>query len=322
MTVRTCNRWTALVVALAGLLSTWPVVGYAQTLPVSSKGRKLAPDALEVIAPAAEWGETAQGPVTLPLVAEHPELAWTPNYSPKTDTLLAKAKDVVFRTDIYCLEFAFKPVRMIEVEVPTEEGLEKKTVWYLLYRVRYLAGDLHPVPEPDKYKNEVFGTPQAVSAEWVRFLPTFKLDTLGLGLEYLDQVIPAAKKAIERKERVGLPVYDSIEIQTVKIARSTPDFDFPVWGVATWTDVDPRTDFFSVVVTGLTNAQKLVLEGDRIAYPQKRLVLNFWRPGDTFDELEDQIRYGIPAHSDPKRQQYVLSKYGLSERLDHYWDYR
>ncbi|GIW96889.1 MAG: hypothetical protein KatS3mg111_0222 [Pirellulaceae bacterium] len=302
----------------------------AQEVPVatSSSGsstgvRKLAPDVLEVIPPSAQWGDTALGPVNLPLVAEHPELQWTPNYFPVSDTLIRKASQVTFRTDVYCLEFAFKPVRMIEVEVPTAEGLENKTVWYLLYRVRYLGGDLHPVPEPDKYENEVFGNPQAVSSEWVRFLPTFHLDTLGLGLKYLDQVIPVAKAAIERKERVGLPVHDTLQIQTVRIERSTPEDDHPVWGVAMWTDVDPRVDFFSVVVGGLTNAQQIEqTEEGGLRYPQKRLVLNFWRPGDTIDEVEDRIRFGVPAISDAARQRYVLAKYGLSERLDYYWDYR
>ena len=69
------------------------------------------------------------------------------------------------------------------------------------------------------------------------------------------------------------------------------------------------TDHFSVHVEGLTNAQRLKLEGDQIKYLQKNLVLNFSRPGDTINELEDRIRYGVPALADPERQRYLLQQY-------------
>lgn len=298
-------------------LACLTLAGSAQTafcqFPVS-RGRKLAPDALVVIEPAAEWGETSQGPVDLPLVVTNPDLAWQPNFAPKSDTLIEKAKQLTFRSDIYCLEFAFKPVRMISVN--------GETVWYILYRVRYEGGDLKPVPEPDKYQNKVYGKPKAVSAKWVRFMPTFKLDTLSLGKTYLDQVVPGALRAISAKERVGKPIYDAVQIQRQKIEISTATSDKSIWGVAMWKGVDPRTDFFTVDVRGLTNAQKLVLDGDKIKYPQKTLVLYFSRPGDTIDELNDEIRFGIPALEDPARQKYILDQFGQKERLDYVWDYR
>jgi hypothetical protein len=315
----TLARRSALLAAAITLLAA--DVAWCQTVAVSA-GRRLAPDALEVIEPAMEYGETFQGPVDLPFVVQQPDLAWDPNYAPKSDTLIEMGKQVTFRGDVYCLEFAFKPVRMIEVDIPTNSGVQRKTVWYLLYRLRYLGGDLRPVPEQDAYNNQVFATPQAVSSEWVRCMPTFVLQSKGLNKEYLDQILPAAKRLIAAKERVGRPIYDSVEMQKLKIELSTETGDKPVWGVATWVDIDPRTDFFSVLVAGLTNAQRLKLEGDQIKYLQKNLVLNFSRPGDTIDETEDQIRYGIPALENPARQKYVLSQFGLEERLDHLWIYR
>jgi hypothetical protein len=296
---------------------------WCQVMPVS-KGRQLAPDALVVIEPGTEWADTFQGPIDLPLVEEYQsELDWNPNETPKSETLLEMSKNVIFRGDVYCLEFAFKPVRMIEVTVQTPEGPQQKTVWYLLYRVRYLGGDLRPEPEPDKYDNQVFGRPKSVSAEWVRFFPVFKLDTLGQSGTYLDDVIPSAVRAIARKERVGKPVYDSIQIQNLKIRRTTETEDNAVWGVATWIDVDPRTDFFAVLVQGLTNAQKIKQEDGKLTYLHKTLVLHFWRAGDTIDELEDRIRFGIPAVEDvAERQSYYLQKYGVQERLDYLWTYR
>ncbi len=283
--------------------------------------RRLAPDALFQIPPAMQYGETFQGPIDLPLLAEHPDLAWDPHYAPKSDTLAEMARDVVFRNDVYCLDFAFKAVRTIEVQ--------GEMVWYMVYRIRYLGGELRPKVEPDAYQNQVFATPEKIPAGTVeqmpgRFLPLFRLQVRHLNKEYLDQIIPGAKAAIAARERISQPLLDSVEIQTlpVKLWRDTDTIDNSLWGVATWTGIDSRTDFFSVQVAGLTNAQRLKQDGKDIKYLQKNLVLNFSRPGDSLDELEDRIRYGVPALSDPQRQQYVLKQYGLEERLDHLWIYR
>ena len=48
--------------------------------------------------------------------------------------------------------------------------------------------------------------------------------------------------------------YDSVSISRVKIpANSDPD-SAGVWGVAVWQDLDPRLDFITIYVTGLSNA--------------------------------------------------------------------
>lgn len=272
--------------------------GLGQVIPTSrSNNRFFAKDALFEIPPAMEYGETFQGPVDLPLVLKNPNIAWKPNYSPESDTLAAMGRDVVFRGDVYCLDFAFKSVRLIEVQ--------GRTVWYLLYRIRYVGGDLHPKVEEDKYNNQVFATPTVLPVGSVeelpdRFTPLFRLHVHNLRKEYLDQVIPGAKALIAAKERVGSPLYDSVEIQKVpiKLWRDTDTVDHSVWGVATWTNVDPRIDFFSVHIAGLTNAQRLKVEGENLKYLQKNLVLNFTRPGDTIDESTDRIRYGVPMLED------------------------
>ena len=77
-----------------------------------------------------------------------------------------------------------------------------------------------------------------------------------------------------------------------------------VWGVATWTDVDPRIDFFSVFVGGLTNAYRWEdtpgayrpgdFPGKGREFVRKMLQLNFWRPGDELLQSEREFRYGVP----------------------------
>lgn len=320
------NGW---VIACLGACLVLPCNSATRAQDVASPGiptsrspeRRLAPDALVHIAPAMQYGETFQGPIDLPLVMENPELAWDPYYAPKSDTLDQMARNVVFRGNVYCLDFAFKPVRTIEID--------GQIVWYMVYRVRFLGGELRPKVEPDAYQNEVYATPDQIAAGSLeqmpgRFLPLFRLQVRHLDKEYLDQIIPRAKAAIAARERIGRPLVDSVEIQSlpIKLWRDTDTVDHSIWGLATWTHVDSHTDFFSVQVEGLTNAQRLKQDGQSIKYLQKNLVLNFSRPGDTVDELDDRIRFGVPALSDPERQQYVLDQYGLQERLDHLWIYR
>ncbi len=283
--------------ACIGWLAFCPAT-FGQTIPTSrSNSRYFAKDALFEIPPAMEYGETFQGPIDLPLVVKNPDIAWDPVYAPVSDTLAEMGRDVVFRGDVYCLDFAFKSVRMVEVQ--------GQTVWYLLYRVRYLGGDLRPKVEEDKYNNQVFATPAVLPAGTLdelpaRFTPLFRVHVRSLRKEYLDQVIPGAKELIAAKERVAGRLYDSIEVQQIpiKLWRDTDPVDNSVWGVATWTNIDPRTDFFSVHIAGLTNAQRLKLDGEKIRYLQKNLVLNFSRPGDTVNESTDRIRYGVPMLED------------------------
>lgn len=300
-----------------------------QTIPASAGGslRRLAPDALEVIAPDLDPGDTSEGTFQLDFLKKHPEIAWKSgkgNYTPTTRTLQSMAKDVVFRREVWCMELAFKPVRMIEIEVPLPGGgSQEKVVWYLLYRLRYMGGDLRPVPEKDKFGNEVLSQPTPESDQWRRIFPTFTINSRKTGKEYVDRIIPNAKRAIEQRERVGQRVYDSIELQKVQIKLSTPQENHEVWGIATWTDIDPATNFFSVDIRGITNAQRLAVDTQgNSKFLQKTLVLHFFRPGDTINQVIDPVMYGIPALSDPARQKYVLDRFGVDRRLDHVWVYR
>jgi hypothetical protein len=57
-------------------------------------------------------------------------------------------------------------------------------------------------------------------------------------------------------------------------------------------------------------------------YLRKALRLNFFRPGDTINQTEDQIRFGVPAYQDSAEQEYVLKQYGIDSRLDYDWVFR
>ena len=100
---------------------------------------------------------------------------------------------------------------------------------------------------------------------------------------------------------------NSVEIAEQPIPVSDGRIDRSVWGVATWTDVDPRIDFFSVLRR--RPDERLSLDDNAGAYKpgdtpgrgrqftRKMLQLNFWRPGD---ELHAQ-RAGIPLRRAPRQ---------------------
>lgn len=65
-----------------------------------------------------------------------------------------------------------------------------------------------------------------------------------------------------------------------------------VYGVAVWRNVDPRADFFSVIMSGFSNAYRISTDanGNRIV-EEKVIVQRFARPGDEFDQDEQEFRF-------------------------------
>ncbi len=278
------------------------------------------------------------------------------------------AKDIRFSRDITCLEFSFKPIRMITIDLPGKNGkVEKTLVWYMVYSVTnkgdslqsVVAGKPIPFPEqttmsiascncrfctsqravePDKkvgvqvspvLKNQQGAYEPHRIAEPFLFAPQFLIasdrivDRVDTNVDpktgeitrdvervqeiFPEQIIPLALDAITQRENPG----QKLET-TVSISRSEIKPNETRWGVATWVDIDPRINFFSVFVGGLTNAYRWENEkiGDKPAFKKgdpigskrqfyrKTLKLNFWRPGDQFEQNERQIRYGTLGEVD------------------------
>ncbi|MDP6444459.1 MAG: hypothetical protein QGG36_22005 [Pirellulaceae bacterium] len=299
--------------------------------------RSLAPGVLTVIPTNQLEAETFTGPLPIVELVTLPGLDWTPKQSPKTITLLEKARKVILRRDIWNLEFSFKPLRMVPVDVPQPTGVfERKNIWYMVYRVRYVGNELTPAPQQDPFQHTTFPGTTPVSRQSRRFFPKFILESLDSDLgkkkAYMDRIIPAALEPISRREKVNQRLYNTVEITRIPIQVSDAENDRGVWGVATWEDIDPRIDFFSVMVSGLTNAYQFQdppgaykagdppTTGRILRY--KTLQMNFWRPGDSVFEHEREIRYGIPIREDAREQADILTQYGLGLRLDHLWIYR
>lgn len=318
------------------MTATWALLATSFTSIFAqqpAKLRPLAPGVLTVIPAETEAEETYSGPVPIVEVVQGiPNLNWTPNFDPKSNTLEQKAKRAIYRRPIWNLEFAFKPLRMLEVDIPQPTGkMQRKLIWYMVYRVKNTGDALNPQPTAG---NDMHGphTTQLVNFATRRFFPHFVLRSQDFNKEYLDQVIPAAQDAIQKREKPGVRILNSVEMTGIKIPLSDNRVDRSVWGVVTWEDVDPRIDYFSVYVRGLSNAfifadtpgayQAGDPPGKGRVFRFKTLQLNFWRPGDTAFEHEDEVRFGVPIDSDPIVQQKTLDRFGLGQRLDHRWIYR
>lgn len=308
---------------------------HAQDQEVRVETTRFAPGTVRVIDPEPVPEETFTGPITLQgLLDAHPEIEWSapdfpegkPYYDARSRTIVEMAKQVILRREVYAFEFAFKPLRQIYIDVPQPNGvMERKLVWYMVYRIRYRGGDLRPASDDagEGPLAAIYDRIEKVSYDARRFFPLAVLTSPVSGEEYLDRVIPVAIDKIKRREKITAPLYNSVEITSVPINRSTDPAAEGVWGVFTWVDVDPKIDFLSLYVYGLTNAMQRVEEeegGER--FVKKALRLNFYRPGDAIRQTEDEIRFGVPAYRDPTEQQYVLDRYGIEERLDYQWVYR
>lgn len=247
--------------------------------------RRLAPGVMKSVNPMREYKETVCRHDVVELVAVNPSYEW--------------AKKQVFRRDIWALQFAFKPMRFIWVDIPQANGaMKRKLIRYLVYSVTNPGKIAHPAVQPDgTAKLEPVDKP-------VHFSPQFVLESLeeNDNRAYPDRVIPLAVPAIRMREDPNRVFLNSVEMNRDIAPGQT------VWGVATWEDIDPRIDRFSIYVTGLTNAYQWEDEpgrykvGDPIGTGRhllrKTLRLYFWRPGDEYFEHENEIRFGIPGQVD------------------------
>ena len=290
---------------LAGLTLVWGACAAGQD--DGPRGyRVLAPGTLTVIPADASADDPLQRSDIPEITRGLAERTWEPRQAPPGSTLVGRGHNRVFLRDIWCLEFAFKPPRQIDVDVPAPDlKMRRKRIWYLVYRVRNTGtrrvvgvdGDL------TKLSTETGAGP-------VRFLPHLVLESVeGLSAEegtyeyraYLDRVIPGAVVAIREREFRDEPRFSLLDSASMAAADIPPGGER--WGVATWEDVDPRIDFFAVYVRGLTNAIRWrdrdgfafgpdTVPGAGTQYALESLRLDFWRPGDDRDEQAEEMSIG------------------------------
>jgi hypothetical protein len=301
-------------------------VGDSASAQNSTRTRQLAQGVLTTIPPDLTPEDTVSTHDVVEIRA-NPALEWAPEFLAASDTLVGMSSATKFRREVWGLEFSFKPLRMIELDVPTRSGgAQRMHVWYLVYRVRNTGETL----VPSEGEGGVFSaTPSQGKPR--RFVPEFVLESHDRASSggrakksYLDRIIPTAVAAISRRETPGRRLLNTVEMAQQTLPVSGDRIDRSLWGVATWTDIDPRMDFYSVYVGGLTNAYRwddqpgAYRPGDPIGrgrrFARKMLQLNFWRPGDEFLQSEREIRYGVPLGKS--------DLYDVGDGVAHRWVYR
>lgn len=283
------SGWTSLVTAVLIAAVACPALG--QQVSQSNRSRRLADWVMTTISPDLRVEETVSDHDIVELTAVDPDFDF--------------AKDIRFRRDVWGLEFSFKPLRVIWVDLPRSDGtMRRQLIWYMVYSVTNRGQTLHPVQQPNgTFAVETIEQP-------VRFLPKFVLKDHDSQNEYPDRVIPLALDAIILREDPGpdrmadpsMDFFNSVTIGSEEIAVGETR-----WGIVTWENVHPRIHYCSVYVRGLTNAYRwqdtpgaYAPGADPIAkgrkFARKTLKLNFWRPGD--EDIENEIRFGIPGQVD------------------------
>jgi hypothetical protein len=306
------------------MLIGWMEESTAQVL--RAQPREFAAGVLTTIEPELLPEETYSRQPMIEITSNR-SLDWDPATLPTTRTLFSKAQEVSFTNEVWGLEFTFKPLRMVTVDIPQPNGtVARKLLWYLVYSVTNTGERIRPV----KNENGEF-TVAPAEPQPVTFHPHFVLEGQDLDSSgqktykaYLDRVLPAAVEVIRQRETPGRELLHSAQMATEPIAVSTETEDNSVWGVAVWEDIDPEMDFLSIYVGGLTNAHVWADgpgdfrpgdpagKGRRIA--AKTLQLNFWRPGDEFLQNASEIRFGVPPGK--------ASLYGVEEGVAHRWTFR
>lgn len=202
--------------------------------------------------------------------------------------------------NMWIMELQYKPIRMVRVPVrdPRTGQTKRELIWYMVWRgirrdyTRYFADtdkdalikklrdpELQPVNARDAQ-----ATFKPIMA------PRFTLMTEdGDQKIYRDWILPDVQAAIAKREKIQLK--NTVQaIQDVPPLAENPRDQSVIEGVAIWRNVDPRTDYLRVFMTGFSNAYRLGKVDDKTVLERKTIVQRFWRPGDEFEQDEEEFR--------------------------------
>lgn len=169
---------------------------------------------------------------------------------------------------IWVLDFAFKPVRIMQMQV---DG-QRKQVHYLYYQVINRTGKPR------------------------MFVPQFTIVT-DTGKRVEDTVIPKAVDLIQNREDPSIPLLGAVNIMGIIPSSTKEGIDDAVFGVAVWDNVDPHADKFSVFVRGLSDGYKNEESPDgKSVTKYKTLRIDFLRRGDQFELKEREIQLLDPPY--------------------------
>ena len=289
-----------------------------------TNARDFAPGVLKTIPTELSAADTNSIRIPLPDLAP---LDYQPNTFSKAKTLFGSTREIVLYRDVWQYEFSHIGLRQGEFDVPTADGtLVRANVWYLIYRVRNLGKTISydtvidDVVKIDEQRIVYDRDTIDPTTMYGRFLPVFELVSWVHNpqtedydrRDQVDELLPTVTTQIQLEEDPNRDLLDSVQISRQQLPVATGENAGGVWGVAVWTDVDPRADYISIRIKGLTNAYRVVNNFDGSKNFQTReLQLNFYRPGDTVNQDDDRIYPGIQLVDSPKEQAVIARRYEL-----------
>ncbi|MEL7495970.1 MAG: hypothetical protein AAFN77_00065 [Planctomycetota bacterium] len=319
-----CLRVFSVILTFTLCLSVTSAIVNAQGNP-----RPLAPGVLETIPIDLNPRDMHSLPMMMPGMQA---TEYVPKTHPAEATLYGQGHRVIlYRDNVWEYEFSFIGLRQARVRVPDAKGqLINKNFWYLVYRIRNTGktmtyAKVKQNPEFDHIKHDL-RYDQLVAAEKINFRPQFTLTgwVEGRGkyqkVEYPSVVNPVAAYRIRQLEDPNQVLLDTEQMVEAEIPMAKNDADPGVWGVAIWEDVNPRLDFVSVYVQGLSNAYRLNRQQPNQPSKLKTLQLNFWRPGDVVAEKRDDVEFGIPLVDKPEEQIEICKRYALPGPVIHVYE--
>ncbi len=194
---------------------------------------------------------------------------------------------------LWVLEVEFKPLRLTKIEVTDPETGENREewVWYLVYRAQNKPLQ-SPVTEDGRTPVNNYDPPPGPPL----FIPEFQLitDKNNVQTVHADVVLPDALEQIARREMRGTDAERELKNSVQVVQPIPPPEDQsaePIYGVATWTGIDPRVDFYRIYAGGFSNGfQEITGPDGNPLILRREIVLDVWRPGDEFDLAESEFQ--------------------------------
>jgi hypothetical protein len=170
---------------------------------------------------------------------------------------------------IWVLDFAFKPLRIVPVEINGKRPI----VHYLYYRVINRTGKPRD------------------------FVPQFTLVT-DTNKRYEESVMPRAVPLVQNREDPAYTVLGAVDVAGVIPPSTSKTVDDAVFGVALWDSVDPHADRIKIYVRGLSDGYQLVKDpdGGNPTTVYKTLVIDLIRRGDNRKLNENEITLAEPPY--------------------------
>jgi hypothetical protein len=282
-------------------------------MPILSDRRIAAPLAAILLWTVAERGVSQQ--ISAPLDSG---FARTSSISMTVDEMLGARKVRALTEpilgpgypELWIGEVQYKPVRLMRMDIRDRKTgtVQKELVRYMVYRVilrdpTEVAGTetaelRRKLADPDFVPVNTLDPDAARPLEIPRFILKAD-DNDGVEL-YTDEINLEVQQAIFQREfgrrAPDLKMLNSVQA-IAEIGEPVPSDDKDalskaVYGVAVWRNVNPKADFFSVIMSGFSNAYRISTDenGNRII-EEKVIVQRFARPGDEFNQDEQEFRF-------------------------------